>query len=173
MKFNNKISKLEDSIIKDKDLNFAKENFTVFISVSDSINKAYITNSTKSTLKKAIEEAKKEMLSKIKKYDINPEWVKLDVINDNKEILSKNFESEVTNLNNNTYRKGIAFDENFDIALLEAEINSNSIIDYKQKELDLSKLNKYITSDRKTKDKLKSFPEKLITFTSVGFNRCC
>ncbi len=169
LKFNNKISKLEDSIIKDKDLNFAKENFTVFISVSDSINKAYITNSTKSTLKKAIEEAKKEMLSKIKKYDINPEWVKLDVINDNKEILSKNFESEVTNLNNNTCRKGIAFDENFDIALLEAEINSNIIIDYKQKELDLSKLNKYITSDRKTKDKLKSFPEKLITFTSVGY----
>lgn len=38
-KFNNKISKLEDSIINDKDMNFAKENFTVFISVSDSEKK--------------------------------------------------------------------------------------------------------------------------------------
>ena len=120
-KFNNKISKLEDSIINDKDMNFAKEDFTVFISISDSEKKAYVTNSTEKTLKKAIDVAKKEMINNIKKYNINPEWVRLDVLNEKKETLSKDFYEEISKLNANTYRRGIILDSNYDIALLENE----------------------------------------------------
>lgn len=168
-KFNNKISKLEDSIINDKDMNFAKEDFTVFISISDSEKKAYVTNSTEKTLKKAIDVAKKQMINNIKKYNINPEWVRLDVLNEKKETLSKDFYEEISKLNANTYRRGIILDSNYDIALLENEINANNIIDYEKKSFNLDNLNKYITSDRKEKEKLKSIPKNFTTFTCVSY----
>lgn len=109
------------------------------------------------------------MTNNIKEHKINPEWVRLDVLNEKKETLSDDFYSELSKLNSNTYRKGIIFDTNKNIALLESEINANNIIDYKKKSFSLDNLNKYITSDRREKEKLKSIPKNFTTFTCVSY----
>ena len=89
MKLNKKVSKLQESLLNDKELNFAREEYVVFLSVSDSNEKAYVTNGKADTLKKAIEDAKSKMNKNISLYKINPEWVRIDVVN-KEEALKKN-----------------------------------------------------------------------------------
>ena len=54
-KLNKKISKLQENILNDQDLNFAKDEYVVFISISDGKQKAYVENAKGVTLNKAIE----------------------------------------------------------------------------------------------------------------------
>ena len=167
-KLNKNVSKLQDSLLNDNDLNFEREEYKVFISVTDGRQKAYVTNAKAATLKGAIDKAKDEMNKNIVQYKVNPEWVKIDVVNSENTITNVEFENELRVVEN-SYRKGIALDKNYSVALLDSEVNSNQIIDYKQKEISLNELNKYLTSKYKGEEKLTEVPSELVSFSCVSY----
>lgn len=167
-KLNKKVSKLQDVLLKDKELNFGQKEFFVFISVTDTDKKAYVTNSKGSTLNDAIEIARSKMEKKVKEYKINPEWVKIDVVNEKNVITHAELKEEL-DVKENYYRKGISLDENFDIALLESEINANEIINYESKVITYEKLNKYLNSEFKYGKKVNNLPNEIITFSTIGY----
>ena len=167
-KLNKKISKLQENILNDQDLNFAKDEYVVFISISDGKQKAYVENAKGVTLNKAIEEAKDNMNKKIMQYKIDPEWVRIDVVNNMDNITKTGLNNELL-VKENNYRRGISLDENFTVALLENELNANNIIDYKSREINLKKLNKYLSSSNKEKGKISELPEEMISFSCVSY----
>ena len=168
MKLNKKVSKLQESLLNDKELNFAREEYVVFLSVSDSNEKAYVTNGKADTLKKAIEDAKSKMNKNISLYKINPEWVRIDVVN-KEEALKKNDLKDDLFGDENEYRKGLSLDKNYEVALLENELNANEILDYKNREINLNKLNRYLRSRNKNIKELNKVPDEYISFTCVSY----
>lgn len=167
-KLNKKMSKLQDELLNDKELDFKQKEFFVFLSVTDTNKKAYVTNSKSITLNKAIELARAKMEMKLKENRINPKWVKIDVVNE-KNIITQEKLVEELNVKENYYRKGISFDDNFNIALLDSELNANEIIDYEAKEIQKENLNKYLETKFKYGETIESLSNEIITFTTVGY----
>lgn len=168
IKLNKKVSKLQESLLNDKDLNFAREEYVVFLSVSDSKEKAYVTNGIGNTLKEAIDNAKSKMKVNISLYKINPEWVRIDVVN-KEEVLKTNDLKEDLFGSENEYRKGLSLDKNYDVALLENELNVNKIIDYKNREINLENLNKYLNSENKNLKGIDNLPDEFISFSCISY----
>ena len=44
------------------------------------------------------------------------------------------------------FRRGISFSKNYEVALLEAELNSNKIIDYSTTDIDYDNLRAYLST---------------------------
>lgn len=167
-KLNKKISQLQDCLLSDLDINFTKEEYIVFISVTDSQQKAYVSNAKSDSLKKAIDIAKELMNNNILEYKIDPEWVKIDVVNEEDSITKLELKNEL-NANENSYRRGISLDTTYNVALLDSELNANQILDYEKKEINLNKLNNYLTSNNKKEEKLSQIPNEFITFSCVSY----
>lgn len=141
--------------------------YTVFFSVCDTKGRALVGSAQGDTLKSAWGDAAQatQRIVTSRKYD--PVWVKADIVKDAEIIRREDIGKRVRNLYENYFRKGIAFDVNFDMALLEAEVNGNKIIDYDKDDIDLKALNKYlVNSDRQP---LEGIPKDLVLFTCRGY----
>lgn len=146
--FNTKMQEIQELLVSSDDFNYSKENYQVFISVSNSRTKAYVRNGSGKTLEEAIQNAKEKMEKVISQENIQPVWIKIDVVDDerkiNKETLNMVFDNSTHYITT-----GISFDENYNIALIESELNNNIVIDYETGSLNLDKINKYINSSYK------------------------
>ncbi len=169
LKLNKKISKIEDSLLNDKELNFSKNSYVVFISISDIDTKAYVINDTGYNLKNAISNAKEKAKDIVKKYKVSPEIVKIDVVQKDVKVTKDTIEDEIRVADENCFRKGITLDEDYNTALLESELNANEIIDYKNGKIDLEKLNKYLESNNKKIDTIKELPKTFKTFSTISY----
>ena len=65
------------------------------------------------------------------------------------------------------YRYGLSFDEAFETAYLEAELNSTASYDYENNEVKLENLNKYLKAD--SRPSVASVPETLYRFQTLGW----
>lgn len=171
LKFNKKMSKLEDSLLNDKDINYNKDSFCVFLSVSDSKNKAYVVSKKSKTLKGAIKEAKSEMIKVLKQNNASPEWIKIDVVNSENKKSLKAVYDDIAIVPTNGYRYGISFDADYDIAFLESEINANNLINYSSNVFDSNSIKDYLITKYKItkKAKLGSLPSDVYVFSTVGY----
>ena len=135
----------------------------VFISVSDGKQQAKTVWSTGKKLETALERA----LEKAKASNITPLWFKLDVVTEVEETSYAKFTADWAESVGGSMRKGIAFNDYFGRAVLEAQVNSNGWLSYETGELDLEALNKHF---RKTgKKQLEEIPETLYLFDTQGY----
>lgn len=161
--FNKKIDLLYKKIFGGDD-DFAPicGKFAAFISVSDINEQAYIFRGSAGTAEDAWKTAAANALEFINAESFNPAWVKADVtLNGEKKPLGETLK-ELSRGYAKFFRMGLSFDEELDRALIEAELNVYSLIDYKDGKIDLKKLNNYLAAnDIKT---LSQFPEEIVAF---------
>ena len=132
--------------------------FVVFLSWCDGETQADVACGTGESVEAAYDAAAGRIPA-----DCGAVWLKADVVVTSEEVGRLAVEAEAASVSANYYRKGIAFDRNFDTALLEAEINSNAVLDYETGEVRLEALNTYLAAhDRACLD---TVPETLISFT--------
>ena len=72
-----------------------------------------------------------------------PEWIKLDIVTSTEKVLFKELRKELINTRRNYVDFGIAFDSQWNLAVLPEEINANAFVrpDNSTKELFLSEKN--------------------------------
>lgn len=137
--------------------------YAAFISVSDINEQAYVFRAAADSAEEAWEKACVLAREFVDSERFNPVWVKADItvkgerssLSETLETLSKGYAK--------FFRKGISFDDTFDRALIEAELNVCALIDYRSGRIDLVKLNKYLAeNDMKTLERL---PDNIILFT--------
>ncbi|MDX9918211.1 MAG: hypothetical protein RBT15_09390 [Gudongella sp.] len=99
--------------------------------------------------------------------DTDLQWIKIDIVCKIDKIDSAGFKDRIRSKNSNFYRKGISFDPKFKVALLEAELNSNKIINHKADELNIERLSKYLKKYRKID--FVNIPDFIYEFSTVSF----
>ncbi len=163
-KFDEKIELIEKAFSQDFPSNNLSKNI-VIISISNMEKQATVKFGLGNSLNSAFSNAKSEISKFIQDNDYNVEWVKLDIV----DYISSNFQYELESVNSAyNYRKGIFFeDSNRTFVLTEAELNSNSIIDYSSKSLDLNHLNDYLNLP--SYEKFQSQPSNIKSFTTKSF----
>ena len=194
---NSQVAALKEYIFKDdsvtarikSDMDNApskKDFFVVFISVCNTKNRAIVIKGIGTTLDLAWNNADRNIAEIIAKNEYDKDydivWAKADIVNYAEEIPTVDLNKEIVKeYYQYFYRNGIAFDENFDIAFLEAEINGNKMITYytetqvagKQINYDSVLLNLInINNYRKLyydREPIKSVPQKITVFTTLGF----
>lgn len=141
--------------------------YAAFISVSDINEQAYVFRASGKTPEEAWEKAAANALEFINAESFNPMWVKADVTyKGEKKQLSETLE-DISKGYSQFFRRGISFDDTLGRALIEAELNANSLIDYSDGRIELTELNKYLAAnDLKT---LTQFPEDVILFDCKSF----
>ena len=77
------------------------------------------------------------------------------------------FSTELHHYRPEFFRYGIAFDKNFETALLEAELNGAKILDYENECVDESYLNTYLK--KAGRSTLSSLPDSYVVFKCVGW----
>ncbi|MCL1828053.1 MAG: glycosyl hydrolase family 88 [Oscillospiraceae bacterium] len=173
--FDVKISALEDCIfLSGKDLSgdiaydTGEYGYIVFISVCDSKTKAAVFHAAGKTLESAYNSAARTAKEFVSKNGYEALLVKADVVNDISVIASDSFESVIAPYASKFFRKGIAFDRAFKCALLEAEINANTLISYDNNKINVNNIKKY-SEDRNEGGLFKGVPDELFLFTTTGW----
>lgn len=165
--FGRKIGLLRDKLFEDGDGfgNIASVcgRCAAFLSVSDINEQAYIFRASAASAEEAWEAACANALEFINTEGFNPAWIKADIT----ENAEKKPLDEILNGLAKGYakffRKGISFDGELDAALIEAELNVYSLIDYAKGRIDIKKLNKYLAAnDMRT---LSQLPDEVMVFT--------
>ena len=157
--------------------------YAVFFSISDTESRALVFKGTGKTLNAAWDNGAdnlKTYLSENTTYNLA--WIKVDIVDEVKKI-------ELTDLNSRVvetyfqyfYRKGLAFDENFNTAFLEGEINGNKLltyyteremaakrVDYNSNRLSLDNINSYLKKNY-GKAPIKSIPAQIFEFSTKAF----
>ncbi len=141
--------------------------FTVFFSVTDSEERAHVFRCSAEALSDAWEGAKKIALKFINTNSYNCCWIKADIMKSSRKVPLDDVIKEVRGNYNEFFRKGLAFDEELQTAVLEAEINCNKIISYKKQTIELAAVNKYLSPN--CKKTLLSLPSELIVFECLSF----
>lgn len=139
----------------------------VFISICNAKERARVFSGTDKKLSDAWKKADNKVQQFLKNNDYDVVWVKVDIIYTSLNITSKELSQKLTASRDEFFRYGISFDENYETALLEAELNGAKIYDYDNHNLDLTYLNNYLK--KSNRDKVDKLPEKYIVFQCQGY----
>lgn len=113
--------------------------YVVFLSLCDKENMASVYHGTGKTLVDAWNTAIQEAAQY--KFDIC--WAKTDIVSASELISSDSLDSSLAQSASNSFRFGLAFDENFETALLEEELNAVGVYDYDDDTIDVESLSAY------------------------------
>ena len=102
----------------------------VFLSVCDTTKRADVFTGTGETLEEAWEDADRKAAEAVQKSGMEPVWMKADVVNASEQMSMQTFAKGLSEYKESFFRFGVAFDEKFENALLEAELNGAKILDY-------------------------------------------
>lgn len=170
-----KIISQQDVISNNMKLFFGHQpKYIIFLSFSDGKSRAYVCNGIGNSIETGWTNAVNVMNKKLKKLELNPVWIKADIVKEIKEYAYDDFIGYISNIRTNFFREGISFDPMFRMAFLEQEVNANVFIgmckEANQKQLMWKNINFYI----KYKTGLKLLFEKdsfknIYTFTTIGF----
>ncbi|MCL1974667.1 MAG: glycosyl hydrolase family 88 [Firmicutes bacterium] len=162
---------------------YAYGDYIIFLSVCNAQERAIVAKGKGDTLENAWKNAVNNATDIISaKEDYHIVWAKADIVSAYEEISLAELNKRIGQSQYDYfYRKGIAFDKDFQIAFLEGEVNGNKIISYEMaKQLrdgqieddarifNLTNINHY----RKTYygySELTDIPEKIIAFSAFGF----
>ena len=141
----------------------------VFISLSDGKSRARVYSCNADNLNAAWRSAVSAAEQDLKAFSNNIKYVKADIAFNARDISSKSLKREIKASRHEFYRNSLAFDNKFNLALLEAELNGAKIYDYKSGGIDLNYLNNYLLKSGRKNSKLKSLPESYIAFNTRGW----
>lgn len=141
----------------------------VFISVCDTQQRASVFMGTGADLDDAWTNANKKAESAIKKNKLTPAWVKADVVYTSMTVGAAELNQAIGSSRSEFLRYGIAFDGNYQTALLEAELNGYKIYDYENGTINLDYLNRYLKKSGRAQ--VSDLPETYTVFQT--FSRFC
>ncbi|GAP71550.1 hypothetical protein SAMD00024442_14_11 [Candidatus Symbiothrix dinenymphae] len=143
--------------------------FTVLFSISDGEKRATVLTGTGASLRKAWDAGADKARNYVTANNYKPVYLKADIVN-NMQAVKSEFIPTLAQAEyfHHFFRKGIAFDQHFETAFLEAEINGNALISYKEGQFSLENINSYLKNSKGAK-KLKSIPKDAILFTCRGY----
>ncbi|MCQ2445707.1 MAG: glycosyl hydrolase family 88 [Clostridia bacterium] len=134
----------------------------VFLSLSDSTERASVFTGTGSSLRAAFRDAEKQARKFVRENDYEALWIKADVVTESRRLYRDEFSDELKGSREEFYRNGVSFDKNYETALLEAELNGAKIYDYEQYEIDYEYLNTYLR--KAGRPKLKEESDRYVVF---------
>lgn len=160
---------------------YTRSDYIVFLSLCNAVERATVVKGVGHDLKTAWAKAEKNAHTLIAIKNLDLVWTKADIICSTAEIPVENLNQEMVNSRFPFFlRKGVAFDQNFDLAFLGGEMNGSRLynyysaeqlqkkeIDYSSQRLNHSAINNYLTVSYLAP--LKNLPETIITFTTIGF----
>lgn len=139
----------------------------VFISVCDGDSRAKVFTGQGSDVEKAFTDAEGQAYEYVNENNYSPLWVKADVVTNAGKFTAPTFRSTLAEYRHEFFRSGLAFDMNFNTALLEAELNGAKILDYDANYIDFSYLNTYLRKAGRTE--LAQLPDDYIIFDCKGW----
>lgn len=139
----------------------------VFLSVCNTVERASVFCGTGTSLRAAWSAADKKVTEFLRSSHYDPVWVKADVVYTSDTILMEELEKEVRAARHEFFRYGVALDQTFQTALLEAELNGAKIYDYENGGIDLEYLNRYLKKAGRAS--LEELPEACRTFQCMGW----
>ncbi|MDR0222935.1 MAG: hypothetical protein LBI38_05320 [Oscillospiraceae bacterium] len=146
-------------------------SYTVFISVGYETARADVFHATKPNLGDAWDKAAEKAKAGISGRNREAAYLRADVVNNTTVMPAEDFPDYVKTLSRGEwgyFRYGMAFDEGFKTALLEAEINGNRLIDYKETfKPRLGRIKEYMKEHNR--GTLKSIPDEIILFSCRGY----
>lgn len=139
----------------------------VFLSVCNTAQRASVFCGTGADLQSAWKNVDTQVRKFLTNSNYDPIWVKADVVDFSDTIQKDELAKEVRKARHEFYRYGIAFDPNFQTALLEAELNGAKIYDYDNGGIDQEALNRYLK--KAGQNSLEELPEIYIKFQCRGW----
>lgn len=133
-----------------------------FVSVCDTNERAFVFRAAENTPEQSWKSACEKSAEFVRRYDYAPVWVKADVMASRERIPFEELQKRIAASRNEFFRRGIAFDDRLECALIEAEINGNRVISYKKHMLELPVLNEYLAECGLPT--LSGFPEEVTLF---------
>lgn len=149
--------------------------FVVFLSLCNKEERAFVVKGSGDTLRAAWANAEQEADRRIGELSLNVIWAKADIVFDAEKAQKSELYSDISSTRyDNFFRRGVAFDDGFKVAFMEAELSANRIIDYNA---DPDEGGEYIRLDRANRylenhlgqDVLDVLPDSFITFSTIGF----
>jgi len=141
--------------------------YYVYLSLSDAKSRAHVLKGEGENLENAWISAREEVMDFIKDRGYAPVWVKVDIVDGVNQINTSDLKGILEPYYEHFYKKGLAFDEGFQLSLIESEINGNKVIDYDEDEIDLKRTNDYLREYKNIE--LDSVPDTLYEFSTIGF----
>lgn len=139
----------------------------VFLSVCNTAERASVFCGTGTTLEAAWKNADKKVLKFLEGSNYVPVWVKADVVCSSDTVDEAEFIHSIKAARHEFYRFGVAFDKNYETALLEAELNGAKIFDYENGGIDLDYLNRYLA--KADRGPLEELPAVYTVFQCKGW----
>lgn len=139
----------------------------VFLSVCNTAQRASVFCGTGADLDSAWKNAEDQVRKFLENSNYDPIWIKADVVDFSDTVQTEELVQEVREARHEFYRYGIAFDPNFQTALLEAELNGAKIYDYDNGGIDQEALNRYLK--KAGRDSMEKLPEAYIKFQCRGW----
>lgn len=143
------------------------KNIVAFISICNKKSRAVVFCASGETLNDALNKASSKARSYISSECYEAAWLKVDIATDYEVINYEKLKENITMCREFFYKKGLSFDSQFETAVLSDELNTQSLINYKQKFLSLPKLREYF----KKKDiaLFDIIPSQIVTFETQGY----
>lgn len=172
--FEKKAELLREQVLSDArldeisgDIEVGLPDNVVFLSVCSGEERAKVFTGTGVDRKAAWLSAYDQAKSFIEEENYNAVWLKADLMSEAKTYDTVEFSTELHHYRPEFFRYGIAFDKNFETALLEAELNGAKILDYENECVDESYLNTYLK--KAGRSTLSSLPDSYVVFKCVGW----
>lgn len=128
-----------------------KQKTIVFLSIGSTNKRARVLKEVGTSFSLVCSRLKKLVISEMRKEELVPKWLKIDVVDQVEEISFDELEKKIADTRKNYFRNGIAFDDNFNLAFLEQELNSNVMIRSIKKsplQLDEKNINSYMQQNK-------------------------
>lgn len=170
-----KVSTQEELVTDKMKLYFGNEpKYIIFISISDGKSRAYVSKGIGNSIDTSWKNATDIMNKRIKELELNPIWIKADIVKEINEYPYDSFMEYASKFKPYCFREGISFDKMFNDAFMEQEVNANSFIDEvkdpKSKYIIWKRINSYIQNNRGLKYTIEeSSVKNMYTFTTTGF----
>ena len=139
----------------------------VFLSVSDGSARAGVWHASGETLEAAWDHAVAEADAALQKSGTEPRWVKADLIYLSGSFTAQELKDALEYSETGFFYYGAAFDEGFETALLEAEMNVVGLYQYEDGTIDRDTLNAYLKQTGR--GEIAALPEAYQLFRTVGW----
>lgn len=146
----------------------------IFMSVGNKKERATVFTGTGNHIDSSWKNTSDKAIKYIKKRNLEPEWIKLDIITHCEVVSIENFITKISKTKENYFRYGISLDPNFNLAFLEQEINANEFIKFdtvnKRAYLSEENMNTYSRKNRNMKGAINfNVINNIILFQTTSF----
>jgi len=141
------------------------DDFRVFLSVSDGVHRCKVYSGYGDSLDAALSEAGRAGRRGLGENAVK--YLKLEILYDIDYVFASDLVLELNKFKLHTYRKSIAFDDNFSNFLLESEFNSAGLLDYGSGRFNLDYINAYFAACGR--GNLSRLPDVFTEFVTYGY----